>query len=125
MAASSGANPFAGVAQGAICDETLLASIRPVFTEGRWAGLTRSQLVTALSARGGPRQPDNATKGEASDATPPGFFHCFKHGHNKTHGWNPTNASLKEAYNYMRDPPNEFTRAQRAAKTCLECAGGC
>ena len=127
VAASSGANPFAGIAQGTICDEALLATIRPVFTEGKWAGLTRSQLVSALSASGsgGARQPNHTTRGEVSDTTPAGFFYCFKHGHNKTHGWNPTNASLKEACNYMKERPNEFTRAQRAAKTCLECAGGC
>jgi hypothetical protein len=127
VAASSGANLFAGVAQGATCDEALLATTRPVLTEGKWAGLTRSQLVAALSASGsgGPRQPNHTTRGEVSDTTPAGFFYCFKHGHNKTHAWNPTNASLKEACNYMKDRPNEFTRAQRAVKTCLERAGGC
>jgi hypothetical protein len=125
VAASSGANPFAGVAQGAICDEPLLATTRPAFTEGKWAGLTRSKLVAALTARGGPRHPDpNTTRGEASDTTPAGFYHCFKHGHNKTQGWNPTSVSLKEACNFMKGRPNEFTRAQRAAKTFLECAGG-
>ena len=135
VAALSTGNPFAGAAQGSSAsDEALLATYRPVFTVGQWAGLTRSELVMALTAQGpgNNNRRNNANvantgnrTNNTADATPAGFFYCYKHGHNKTHGWNPTDGSLKEPCNYMKDRPTEFTRAQRAAKTCTECAGGC
>ena len=142
---ATASNPFAGAVRAStagythessgISDEEYHVAFGPVFTTGVYAGLNRSQLVAALTVqpgRGGRNQygsledPVPGTTGaNVSDTTPRGMFYCFKHGHNKTHGWDPRTGNCKEACNFMKDRPNEFSRAMRAAKTCKDVAGGC
>ena len=129
-------NPFAGAVRAStagyahessgISDEEYHLAFGPVFTTGIYAGLNRAQLVAALTVQPGREDPAPGKPGaNVSDTTPRGMYHCFKHGHNKTHGWDPRTGLCKEACNFMKDRPNEFSRAMRAAKTCKDVAGGC
>ena len=124
VAILSTGNPFAGAAQGSssVNDDV-------VFNVGQYAGMNRIELFAALAVQNAGRKPygdNNGANGRnESDTTPAGFFYCYKHGHNATHGWDPVTGNLKEACNYMKDRPQEFSRAMKAAKTCAAVAKGC
>jgi hypothetical protein len=99
-------------------------------------GRTQSFGISHGPHRPGPRQPQQPRQ-RRQRPPPPGIVPTWptpprlvssiatsvEHGHNEAHGWNPTDGSLKGPCNYMKDRPTEFTRAQRAAKTCPDVQG--
>jgi hypothetical protein len=116
--AKSGRNPFAGSAQ----EDKLTKKV---------AALERQ--IAALSAAHPPHQVRNAQVHPppgrrapvTSLMTPPGFFYCYHHGHNRTHGW-ANGAHHADACRHMAAAHNapRFTTAMENAKTVNVVAGG-
>ena len=88
--------------------------------------------LAALSASPAPSPPppppSRARQGPTTSlTTPEGFFYCFIHGHNLTHGWIKPSRTWQwhgtRCQAIARDP-SRYTPQQEAAKSPTEVAGG-
>ena len=71
--------------------------------------------------------PSTAPGPRTSLTTPRGYYYCFVHGHNLSHGWTRVKGTWQwhgTKCNAIARNPSRYSAAQEAAKTPTEVAGG-
>ena len=122
--AASAGNAFAG---GALLSppppdhKALLAKVSSL--ERKLAALSATPPPSTHSAT----PPSSGTGPRTSLTTPRGYFYCFVHGHNLSHGWSKKQGAWQfhgTKCSVIAKNPANYTPEQEAAKTPTEVSGG-